>query len=1049
MRGKLLCLALAALLLAAVLTRVSLKSVSGLDAGIAAASSPPSASMALSSLISQNVEFVGQVGGGANAVAVQGQYAYVGTGPGLVVLNISNPGRPIVAGQLNSLPYAVQDVAVSGAYAYLADDFGGLRVVDVSTPTHPQEVGSVGAGGADGITVVGTYAYVADRSAHLRIIDISNPANPHEIGVYHAPKEVFKVAVAGSYAYLADGRGGLRVVDVSNPANPREIGSYSSWGVFDVAVSGNYAFLAAFPTVLKIIDISDPTHPTWVSSYEMPGAARGVTVVEPFAYVADDNAGLRIIYIGDKNNPVEVSAVDTPGSAYDVTVAGNYTYIGDGPGGLRVVKTKDALNPSEVGFYDALGYGNGVALAGARYAYMADYDTNVYSSTVHGLRIVDVADPTHPAIVGTFNTPGPALGVAAAPHEIALIAEGPSSEGSAHIGGGLRTVNVSDPTHPTSAGFYDTPQAARKVVASGDYAYVADGQSGLRIVSISDPAHPVEVGVYTTTRAVQDVAVAGHYAYVACELDGLHILDIYTPTHPIEVGIYTTTEWVERVAVAGDWAYVVDGALHIVNVSNPMQPFEVGRYDTYYFNDVAVIGDGAAYGYVYVAGAGVLYVLRVADPAHPSEVGYYETPDEIREMAATADGALYIADGSAGLMILRFHPPLPPVAGFSASPRSGLAPLTVAFTDQSSGTVTDWLWQFGEGLTSTLQNPTHTFAAAGWYTVTLTVSGPGGSDTLTRANTIRAYLPQPVLTAPICGMTNNTTPVVKGLAPHDFTITLYDNGAQLLTTNTTASDTFSLSPTLTTGQHVLTATATNSAGIGFPSRPLTLTVDAALPYDPAGVTFAYSAASGTITQHPRDESGCAVPGGWRVWLRQGYTPTVAVPVRYITSAAVTVTLGARVITLTEGAGQMFTGMITPPIDGGVFVIAIAADGQTVTASGSALIDPDGYVFDKNKWESQGITQTLSGVTLTCEVSDTVAGEWRMWEAWAYDQVNPQVTGADGYYTFFVPPGAYRITASRPGYLAFVGPDILVVDAPLRLNIPLVQWWQVYLPAILR
>lgn len=78
------------------------------------------------------------------------------------------------------------------------------------------------------------------------------------------------------------------------------------------------------------------------------------------------------------------------------------------------------------------------------------------------------------------------------------------------------------------------------------------------------------------------------------------------------------------------------------------------------------------------------------------------------------------------------------VADFSGSPVSGTAPLVVAFTDLStpgpSGPITAWAWDFGDGATSTLQNPTHTYVAAGTYTVSLTVTGttPDGTDTKTR-----------------------------------------------------------------------------------------------------------------------------------------------------------------------------------------------------------------------------------------------------------------------------------------------------------------------------
>ena len=77
-----------------------------------------------------------------------------------------------------------------------------------------------------------------------------------------------------------------------------------------------------------------------------------------------------------------------------------------------------------------------------------------------------------------------------------------------------------------------------------------------------------------------------------------------------------------------------------------------------------------------------------------------------------------------------------PTAEFSATPITGLAPLRVQFTDKSTGTVTSWLWDFGDGKTSTAQNPTNTYTQVGKYTVTLTVSGSCGEDTETKVNCI-------------------------------------------------------------------------------------------------------------------------------------------------------------------------------------------------------------------------------------------------------------------------------------------------------------------------
>ncbi|MBD3382934.1 MAG: S8 family serine peptidase, partial [candidate division Zixibacteria bacterium] len=78
----------------------------------------------------------------------------------------------------------------------------------------------------------------------------------------------------------------------------------------------------------------------------------------------------------------------------------------------------------------------------------------------------------------------------------------------------------------------------------------------------------------------------------------------------------------------------------------------------------------------------------------------------------------------------------PPSANFSASPTSGCASLNVIFTDQSTGTIDSYNWDFGDGGTSTAQNPSHTYASGGTYTVELTVTGPGGSDTETKTDYI-------------------------------------------------------------------------------------------------------------------------------------------------------------------------------------------------------------------------------------------------------------------------------------------------------------------------
>jgi PKD repeat protein len=86
-------------------------------------------------------------------------------------------------------------------------------------------------------------------------------------------------------------------------------------------------------------------------------------------------------------------------------------------------------------------------------------------------------------------------------------------------------------------------------------------------------------------------------------------------------------------------------------------------------------------------------------------------------------------------------PPAPPVADFTGTPTSGTAPVTVAFTDASSGTPTSWSWNFGDGTSASSQNPTHTYASPGTYTVSLTATNAGGSNTKTLAGYITVAAP--------------------------------------------------------------------------------------------------------------------------------------------------------------------------------------------------------------------------------------------------------------------------------------------------------------------
>ena len=105
-----------------------------------------------------------------------------------------------------------------------------------------------------------------------------------------------------------------------------------------------------------------------------------------------------------------------------------------------------------------------------------------------------------------------------------------------------------------------------------------------------------------------------------------------------------------------------------------------------------------------------------------------------------------------------------PNAAFIGTPVSGGAPLDVTFTDQSTNAPATWLWNFGDGNTSNLQNPAHQYTAAGTYSVSLQVTNAAGNDTETKSAYITVGTTSGALDANF-----DTTTATSGPAPLSVT----------------------------------------------------------------------------------------------------------------------------------------------------------------------------------------------------------------------------------------------------------------------------------------
>ena len=271
------------------------------------------------------------------------------------------------------------DVSVSGDYAYIADSFNEIRIIEVSDKANPEEINSFDPPGARrgrGVFYSDPLLYVADGLGML-IVNVTNPVDPVEVSFHHTSGFALKIYHQGEFAYVADREGGLLIINVSDPGNPWQAGRYFEAGsvhVLDVVVSGDYAYVAMGGLGLRIVDVSDPVDSQEVGFYDTEGTAESLQVSGSIVYLADGDAGLRVFDVSDPTTPHEVGFYNTSNGGYaqDVFLSGGYVYIGDGPSSLlQVFDASDPSSPDLVGEYETVGYVWGIYISD-EYAFIAN-----------------------------------------------------------------------------------------------------------------------------------------------------------------------------------------------------------------------------------------------------------------------------------------------------------------------------------------------------------------------------------------------------------------------------------------------------------------------------------------------------------------------------------------------------------------------------------------------------------------------------------------------------------------------------------------------------
>lgn len=279
------------------------------------------------------------------------------------------------------------NVRVKDNRAYLVRFGDGLRIVDVSTPAAPADLGHspVAVAGSEIYNDVKlvedqsgtTFALVASDVRGAVAIDVSNPANPVEVSTFPQPPlgenrvKVHTIFVEGTRAYLANtGDGGIEIWDVADPRSPQKLGQYIAPGaalagafVHDLFVENNIAYLNYWRLGMVILDASDPASPVVLGTFDSYDRRKShsnwVTTAggRKISVHGDEDfdAHVRIVDV-DPNSVAFVNEIGSfqtrkQVSVHNIMAVGELAFVTYYQDGFRVLDLSDPTQPTEIAHY--------------------------------------------------------------------------------------------------------------------------------------------------------------------------------------------------------------------------------------------------------------------------------------------------------------------------------------------------------------------------------------------------------------------------------------------------------------------------------------------------------------------------------------------------------------------------------------------------------------------------------------------------------------------------------------------------------------------------
>ena len=307
---------------------------------------------------------------------------------------------------------------------------------------------------------------------------------------------------------------------------------------------------------------------------------------------------------------------------------------------------------------------------------------------------------------------------------------------------GIYVYDVTDLEQPFVV-YNDQDCKFAKALDANDMYVIVVAEANVSFLSIYEIESPSAIQLFSRIQVpnlsnIKSVFIHEQYVFVVDQIEGINIynfedlLDNYVQT----IGQYDSHSDLKHLLLQDQVAYISDRdtGFSIIDFSNPEMYQEYACIDQIQTTIGSVIVE--QYAYVATHEEKRIWVLNIENPNNievieecPLDYEAYRIHAGNDHIFVSSRSHLYIYQLTQGFPEPQFH----------ANPRFGNSPLNVTFSNTSSGDILAYKWDFGDGYTSTVNNPGHTYTQAGQYTVTLAVSNGQKWYTEIKANYISVY----------------------------------------------------------------------------------------------------------------------------------------------------------------------------------------------------------------------------------------------------------------------------------------------------------------------